>query len=76
MDELKFKTDFMRGLISKLIRRSLRKKFGCEVNIRIKQLEVTSINDINDRYYVHMDVNGDIDIQELKKLLKEVGVEE
>lgn len=73
MDELKFKTDFMRGLISKLIRRSLRKKFGCEVNIRIKQLEVTSIDD---RYYIHMDVSGDIDVQELKKLLKEVGVEE
>lgn len=46
MDELKLKlsTRFMRTIVAKLISRAIRKKYGYNVNIRLEDLDIESIN--------------------------------
>lgn len=46
MDEMKLKlsTRLMRGIAAKLIARTIKKKFGCKVNIQINELDVSVID--------------------------------
>ncbi len=43
MDEMKVKlsTKFMRGIVSKLIARSIKKKYGCKVDIQLNELDIS-----------------------------------
>lgn len=42
--KLKLSTVFMRSIVSKLIERSIRKKYGCKVKIHLDDLDVVVIN--------------------------------
>lgn len=46
MDELKLKlsTRLMRGIVSKLITRAIRKKYGCKVTIHLNELDLNVID--------------------------------
>lgn len=46
MDEMKLKlsTRLMRGIAAKLIARSIKKKYGCKVNIQLNELDVSVID--------------------------------
>lgn len=46
MDEMKVKlsTKFMRGLVSKLIARHIRKKYGLKVDIQLNELAVSVVD--------------------------------
>ena len=46
MDEMRIKlsTSFMRGIVSKLIARSIYKKYGYKVNIKLEDLDVWVID--------------------------------
>lgn len=46
MDEMKVKlsTKFMRGLVSKLIARHIRKKYGYKVDIQLNDLDISMID--------------------------------
>ena len=73
MDELKIKTKLMRGILSKIIESSIKKKTGYKIKIRLNDVDV-SIND--NVAYVHLDANGEISVDEFKKFLRINGLED
>ena len=72
MDELKIKTDFMKGIIAKIIAKKMRKKFGCDVNIRINDLQFQADNG---KIVLHTSVDGEMTNENFMKLIKNVGLD-
>lgn len=71
MDELKIVSDFARGMLSKIIGVFLRKKTGCNIDIRVQDVRASIVND---KAFVHLDLNAEMSKEELKKLLKNIGL--
>lgn len=66
MDLLRIKTDFMRGLLSKLISKSISKKTGYKIDLKINMIEAKTIcDDVN----FHADIEGCIRKEDLMRLL-------
>ena len=68
MDEMKLKltTKFMRGIVSKLIERSIYKKYGYRVNIQLNDLD---INIIDGETTINTNVEAKISSEEFKKMM-------
>lgn len=68
MDEMKLKltTKFMRGIVSKLIERSIYKKYGYRVNIQLNDLD---INIIDGETTINTNVEAKISSEEFKKMI-------
>lgn len=73
MDALKVKTKFMRSVLSKVIEKLIRKKTGYKVKIQLNEVDV-SVTDNN--AHIRLNVEGDMSIDELKKFMKVIGVED
>lgn len=71
MDELRIVSGFTRGLISKLIRMTLRKKVGCDADIQLHAMDVTVIDG---KTHIHLDLDAELEKEELLKLLKNIGL--
>lgn len=71
MDELKIKSGFMRGIVSKLVAKAIHKKFGYKVDIQINDIDVV-VTDGKAR--VHLNADGEIDSNEFKKFTKFIGM--
>lgn len=74
MDEMKLKlgTKIMRGIVAKLISMAIKKKFGCDVNIRINELDINMINGETD---IKTNVELKLESSEFMKLMKSIGVD-
>ena len=68
MDEMKLKltTKFMRGIVSKLIERSIYKKYGYRVNVQLNDLD---INIIDGETTINTNVEAKISSEEFKKMI-------
>ena len=68
MDEMKLKltTKFMRGIVSKLIERSIYKKYGYRVNVQLNDLD---INIIDGETTINTNVEAKINSEEFKKMM-------
>lgn len=75
MDELKLKlsTKFMRGIIAKLVSKTLLKKFGYEIDIQINEIEVTTHDG---KIYLHVNVDAETSNEEFKRIIKSSGLDE
>lgn len=73
MDELKIKTKLMRGILSKVIEMLIRKKTGYKIKIQVNDIDVSITDDVA---HVHLNVDGDIDVNEFKKISRIIGLEE
>jgi Neuraminidase (sialidase) len=71
MDELKIVSQFTKSIISKIIRSFITKKIGGDIGISIQDINV-SIDD--DKAKIHIDVDAEIDKNELKKIIKNIGL--
>lgn len=71
MDEMKLNltTKFMRGFLAKLLSKAIKKKFGCEINIHLSEIELDMVDG-----RIHAHVNADVDMgsDDFKKLVKTV----
>ena len=70
MDELKLKlgSSFMKGIVAKLIARSIYKKYGYKVTIKLEGLDVWSIDgDTSIKVNAELKMNSN----EFRKLIKE-----
>lgn len=69
MDEMKIRlsTKFMRGLVSKLISRSIYKKYGCKVNVQLNDLDI-GILDGETKISTNLEVR--LDSKEFMKIMK------
>lgn len=71
MDEMKIQSKFMTGLVSRIVKKVLRTKLGCEVDIQLNEFRTTVIDD---KTHVHLDLDADLTKEELNKLLKTIGI--
>lgn len=67
MDELKIKSVFMRGVVSKLVEKAIHKKFGYKVDIQINDVDVVVTDG---KAHIHLNADGEIDSNEFKKFTK------
>lgn len=70
MDEMKITSTFTRGIVSRLITKTLCKKLGYDIGIQVNDLQATVIDG---RTRVHLDADIDIEKEELMKILKNIG---
>ena len=71
MDEMKIVSKFTTNMISKLVKKVLRKKTGYNIDIQLNGI-TASIND--GRTHIHLDVDAELEKDELTKILKSVGL--
>ena len=72
MDEMKvnLSTKFMRGIVAKLIAKSIYKKYGYKVNIQLNELNV---NVVDGATRIHTNVEVQLNSDEFMKIMKTVG---
>lgn len=68
MDELNIVTGFTRTIISKMLRKFLQKKIGTDVDVKLNTIKV---NMVEDKAYVHLDIEAELIKGELMKLIKD-----
>ena len=71
MDEMKLKlsTRLMRGIVSKLITRAIKKKYGCKVTIQLNELDLNVIDgDAN----IKVNAEVSMDNKEFMEIMKKV----
>ena len=68
MDEMKLKltTKFMRGIVSKLIEKSIYKKYGCIVNVQLNDLDISIVDG---ETTINTNVEAKISSEEFKKII-------
>lgn len=71
MDEMLITSIFTRGIVSKLIRRVLKKKTGYDVDIHLNEFRA---NSKDGKTYIHLDIDANLEKDELVKILKSVGL--
>ncbi len=71
MDEMKITSKFTTNMISRLVRRMLRKKLGYDIAIQLHEMNTRIIDG---KAHIHLDVDAEIDKGELVKLLNAVGL--
>lgn len=71
MDEMRIKlsTSFMRGIVSKLIARSIYKKYGYKVNIKLEDLDVWVIDGDTT---VKLNVEAKLKSEDFKRIMKTI----
>ncbi len=72
MDEMRIVSKFTRGIISKVVRKTLKKKTGYDVGVQVNELNV-AITD--GRAHIHLNVDAELNKEELMKILKNIGLE-
>lgn len=73
MDELKIKTKLMRGMLAKIIEMAIHKKTGYKVKVQLNDIDVTVTEDVA---HIHLDVDGDVNANDLKKFSRIIGLDE
>lgn len=74
MDEMKLKlsTRFMRNIVSKLIARTIYKKYGYKVDIQLNDLDVSMIDG---ETKVSTNVEVKLNSSEFMKIMKSIGMD-
>ena len=74
MDELKLKlsTKFMRGMVAKLVSKTLYKKFGYDIDIQINEIEIKTEDG---KIRLHTSVDAELNNDEFIKILKSNGLD-
>jgi len=71
MDEMKIESKWMTGLASKLIKKALSNKLGCNMDVQLNGFRTTVLDD---KTHVHLDVDLELTKDELNKLMKSIGL--
>lgn len=68
MDEMKIKSAFMTGLISKVLGKMLKKKLGVDIVIDLNEISIVSID--NGKIHAHISTDCEVPKEQLLKLMK------
>lgn len=71
MDEMKIVSNFTKGIISKILKTVIRKKFGYNIDVELNGI-TAMVNDGN--MNIHLDVDAKMEKEELMKILKNIGL--
>ena len=66
MDEMIINSKLMKGILSKIIRKQLKKKLGCDARIDINSIYATVIDNTA---HIHIDIDGEIGTSDLDTLI-------
>ena len=71
MDIMKIKlpNKIMRGIVTKIIKKSIAKKFGYDIDIRIEELE---IKNENGRVYLHLNADAETSSEEFTDIVNKL----
>lgn len=71
MDEMKLKisTSIMKNLLTKIVRKVIKKKYGCDVCIHLNDLNIELTDG---RAYVHLNVDADMNQNDLMKVMNSI----
>lgn len=72
MDEMRIVSKFTRSIISKLVRKTLKKKTGYDVGVQVNELNVAIADG---KAHVHLNIDAELNKEELMKILKNIGLE-
>ena len=72
MDELRITSSLMKGIVSKILETVLHKTLGYKAKIQVNDFKAT--HDGN-KVIVHLNIDGEIDESEFKKILKYTRIE-
>lgn len=71
MDEMKISSKFMRNLIAKLVKKTVKKKAGYEMDIQLNEFTATVTDGTA---HVHLSVDAELNKDELTKILETIGL--
>lgn len=71
MDEMRITSAFLTGIISRVIKKTIKKKSGYDIDIQIKEFNVI-FDDGNAA--VHLEADGNLKKEELLNILKGAGI--
>ena len=71
MDEVRIVSKFTRNVISKLLKMTLHKKLGYNIDIQLNEVNATITEG---KTHIHLDVDVELDKDELMKILKTIGL--
>lgn len=69
MDEMKIKSAFMTGLISKVLKKMLKRKLGVDIDICLNEVVVSVVDG---KTHAHIDADCELQKEQLLKLMKEM----
>lgn len=64
---MKIESKFMRGIVSRFIRKVMRNKLGCDMDIQLNGFRTTVLDE---KTHIHLDVDLELTKEELNNLLK------
>lgn len=67
---MKIESKFIAGIASRIIKKVMRDKLGCNMDVRLNGFRTTVIDD---KTHVHLDVDLELTKEELDKLIKSIG---
>ena len=67
MDEMKIVSGFTRGLIGKILRSTLKKKLGWDVDLQLNAITATVIDG---KTHLHIDLDANLEKEELMNIIK------
>ena len=72
MDEMKLSlsTKFMRGVLTKLISRHIKKKYGYKIDIYLSEID---LNMVDGQTHIHVNADLELNSDEFKKLMKNIS---
>ena len=68
---MKIESKFTRGIASRFIKKAMRDKLGCNMDVQLNKFRTTVIDE---KTHVHLDIELDLSKEELDKLLKSIGL--
>ena len=71
MDEMKINSKFMRNMVAKLVKKTVKKKVGYEVDIQLNEFTATVTDGTA---HVHLSVDAELNKDELTKILGKIGL--
>lgn len=68
---MKIESKFVGGIVSRIIRKVMRKKLDCDVDIQVNSFHATVTEE---KAHVHLDADLDLPKEEFSKLIKKFGI--
>lgn len=72
MDELKIRTPLVKALISRILKKTLKKSLGCDIDILLNNLSI-SIKD--GKAHICISAEGDVSVNDISCILKKADIE-
>lgn len=72
MDVLLLQTKFVKSIVARFISKTISKKLGCDISIRINDLE---IENSGGKVHIHADVCGEANTSDITTIIKSIDLD-